>query len=57
VAKYFDPKDGASIARTLESSIDDKGKYDSDIDAWVKNFTWENSAKQIRQIAAEVAEK
>ncbi len=57
VAKYFDPKDAASIARTLESSIDDKGKYDSEIDAWVKNFTWENSAKQIRQIAAEVAAK
>lgn len=55
LAKYFDPKDSASIARTLESSIDDKGKYDSDIDAWVKNFTWENSAKQIREIAAEVA--
>lgn len=57
VAKYFDPKDAASIARTLESSIDDKGKYDSEIDAWVKNFTWENSARQIRQIAAEVAAK
>lgn len=57
VAKYFDPKDAASIARTLESSIDDKGKYDSEIDAWVKNFTWENSARQIRQIATEVAAK
>jgi glycosyltransferase involved in cell wall biosynthesis len=57
IAKYFDPKDAASIARTLEGCIDDKGKYDSDIEAWVKNFTWENSARQIRQIAAEVAAK
>ena len=35
VAKYFDPKDPESIARALESSIDDKGKYDNEIDSWV----------------------
>ena len=57
VAKYFDPKDAASIARALENAIDDKGKYDSEIDAWVSKFTWENSARQIREIAAEVAAK
>ncbi len=57
VAKYFDPKDPASIARILESSIEDKGKYDKEIDAWVKNFTWENSARQIREIATEIAAK
>lgn len=57
VAKYFDPKDAASIARALENAIDDKGKYDSEIDAWVSKFTWGNSARQIREIAAEVAAK
>jgi alpha-1,3-rhamnosyl/mannosyltransferase len=57
VAKYFDPKDPASIARILESSIEDKGKYDKEIDAWAKNFTWENSARQIREIATEIAAK
>ena len=55
VAKYFDPKDADSIARALESSIDDKGKYDAEIDAWVSKFTWKNSAKQIRDIATEIA--
>ena len=57
VAKYFDPKDPASIARILESSIEDKGKYDKGIDAWIKSFTWENSARQIREIATEIAAK
>jgi len=57
VARYFDPKDASSIARTLENSIDDKGKYDSEIEAWVKNFTWENSARQIRQMATELTTK
>ena len=57
VAKYFDPKNPESIARTLERSIDDKGKYDKEIDAWVSKFTWENSAKQIREIATELAAK
>lgn len=57
VATYFDPKDPESIARTLELSIDAKGKYDAEINAWVNRFTWENSAKQIREIAAEVAAK
>ena len=55
VATYFDPKDPESIARTLERSIDAKGKYDKEIDAWVSRFTWENSAKQIREIATELA--
>jgi alpha-1,3-rhamnosyl/mannosyltransferase len=55
VAKYFDPKDPESIARTLENAIDDKGKYDGEIDAWVSKFTWESSAKQIREIATELA--
>jgi alpha-1,3-rhamnosyl/mannosyltransferase len=55
VAKYFDPKDPESIARALERSIDDKGKYDNEIDSWVSKFTWENSAKQIREIATELA--
>ena len=57
VATYFDPKDPESIARTLELSIDAKGKHDAEINAWVNRFTWENSAKQIREIAAEVAAK
>ncbi len=57
VAKYFDPKDTTSIAHTLENAIDDKGKYNSDIEAWVKKFTWKNSARQIQQIAAEVVAK
>lgn len=57
VAKYFDPKDAASIAHALEGSIDDKGKFDDKISAWVNRFTWQNSARQIREIAAEVAAK
>lgn len=55
VAKYFDPKDAASIARTLESAIDDKGKYDQKIQNWASKFTWESSARQIREIATELA--
>lgn len=55
VAKYFDPKDAASIARTLENSINDKGKYDQDIQNWASKFTWESSARQIREIATELA--
>ena len=55
VATYFDPKDPESIARTLERSIDAKGKHDAEINAWVSRFTWENSAKQIREIATELA--
>ena len=55
VAKYFDPQNAESIARTLESSIDDKGKYDKEILDWVSKFTWESSAQQIREIAAELA--
>lgn len=55
VAKYFDPKNVESIARTLENSINDKGKYDKEILDWVSKFTWESSARQIREIATELA--
>ena len=55
VAKYFDPKSAESIARTLENSINDKGKYDKEILDWVSKFTWESSARQIREIATELA--
>ena len=55
MAKYFDPKDAESIARTLEKSIDDKGKYDQEILNWVGKFTWESSAHQIQEIATELA--
>jgi alpha-1,3-rhamnosyl/mannosyltransferase len=55
VATYFDPKDPESIARALEKSIDAKGKHDAEIDAWVSRFNWKNSAKQIREIATELA--
>jgi Glycosyltransferase len=51
VANYFNPTDPASIADTLEKSIDDKGKYDAEIDAWVSRFSWEDSAKKIRETA------
>ena len=57
VAKYFDPKDASSIARTLEDSIDDKGKFDKEIDEWVSNFTWEKCGKQIQKIAFDLARK
>lgn len=55
VAKYFDPKSAESIARTLENSINDKGKYDKEILDWVSKFTWESSARQIQEIATELA--
>lgn len=55
VAKYFDPKDAASIARALENSIDDKGKYDAEIQEWVSQFTWEKCGEQIRRVATELA--
>ena len=51
IANYFDPNDPASIANTLETSIDDKGKYDAEIDAWVSKFSWEESARKIREVA------
>ena len=51
VANYFDPTDPASIANALEKSIDDKGKYDAEIDAWVSKFSWEESAKKTRDAA------
>ena len=54
VAKYFDPKNPESIARALEASINDKGKYDEKISAWVRKFSWENCAKRIQQIASEL---
>ncbi len=55
VVKYFNPKDATSIARALEESIDDKGKHDAEIDAWVRQFTWEKCGKRIRQVANELA--
>ena len=55
VAKYFDPKDAASIAHALENSINDKGKYDAEINAWVSHFTWEKCAKKIKRVATELA--
>ena len=55
VAKYFDPKDATSIARALENSIHDKGKYDAEIKEWVSNFTWEKCAEKIRRVATELA--
>lgn len=51
IANYFEPNDPASIANTLETSIDDKGKYDAEIDAWVSRFSWEESARKIREVA------
>ena len=51
IANYFDPNDPASIANTLKTSIDDKGKYDAEIDAWVSRFSWEESARKIREVA------
>ena len=55
VAKYFDPKDASSIAKALENSIDDKGKYDDEIKEWVSRFSWESCAKKIRQVAIKAA--
>lgn len=51
VAKYFDPKDPESIAQALEKSLDDKGKYDAEIDAWVSKFSWEESSRKTREVA------
>ena len=55
VAKYFDPNSVESIACALENSIDDKGKYDTEIKEWVSNFTWEKCAEKIRRVATELA--
>ena len=55
VAKYFDPQDASSIARALENSIDDKGKYDAEIKEWVNRFSWEECAKKIKQVAIQTA--
>ena len=55
IAKYFDPQNAESIAAALESSIDDKGKYDQEIAEWVSHFTWEKCAKRIQEIAREIA--
>lgn len=55
VAKYFDPNSTESIARALENAIDDKGKYDTEIQEWVSQFTWEKCAEKIRQVASELA--
>lgn len=55
VVSYFEPKNAESIAHALEESIDLKGKNDAAIDDWVSKFSWENSAKRIRQIAEELA--
>ena len=55
VAKYFDPSDPQSIAHTLENSINDKGKYDHEIEGWVRQFNWKASANKIQKIAADVA--
>lgn len=57
VATYFDPKDPSSVAQALEKSIDSKGMFDDKIDAWVSQFTWEKSARELAEIAAEVAGK
>ncbi|MCQ2062124.1 MAG: glycosyltransferase family 4 protein [Fibrobacter sp.] len=57
IATYFDPLNAQSIASALEASIDTKGKCDGKIAAWVKNFSWESSAKRIYEIAKEVAEQ
>ena len=55
VAKYFDPSDPQSIAHTLENSINDKGKYDHEIEGWIRQFNWKASADKIQKIAADVA--
>ena len=51
IAKYFDPTDPASIAQALEKSLDDKGKYDAEMDAWVSRFSWEESSRKTREVA------
>lgn len=51
VAKYFDPTDPACIAQALEKSLDDKGKYDAEMDAWVSKFSWEESSRKTREVA------
>ena len=51
IAKYFDPNDPASIADTLEKSLDDKGKHDAAMEAWVSNFSWEDSSRRTREVA------
>lgn len=55
VAKYFNPKDPASIAKTLDASLDIKGTNAEEIKAWVKNFSWEKCAGRIRAVAEELA--
>lgn len=55
VAKYFDPSDPQSIAHTLENSINDKGKYNHEIEGWVRQFNWKASADKIQKIAADIA--
>lgn len=55
VAKYFNPKDPASIAKTLDESLDIKGTNAEEIKTWVKNFSWEKCAERIRAIAEELA--
>ncbi len=57
LATYFDPKNSASIASALEASIDTKGIHDNEIKKWVSKFSWENSAKQIQQIAKKIADQ
>lgn len=56
LATYFDPKDPASIARALERSIDEKGKHDAEIEAWVTQFSWESSSEQILKISEQLAD-
>ena len=56
VAKYFDPKDALSISKTLESAINDKGKYDEKIKAWVSQFTWKENAKKIQNVVKKMIE-
>lgn len=56
LATYFDPKSSTSIANALEVSINTKGIHDKEIEEWVSKFSWENSAKQIQQIAKKLVE-
>lgn len=55
VARYFDPKDPASIAKTLEESLNIKGTNAEEIKAWVQKFSWEKCAGRIRSVAEDLA--
>lgn len=51
VVSYFNPYDIEEIKKSIENHCDEKEKFDKQkVEKWLKNFDWQNSSDQIKNI-------